>query len=86
MAAAYAAGEAVYALNPKYKDGTRLRAKAADGAPFNGVWVPNDSKLTVIDVAPGFVLVRKGDGQQGWMRERNITRSARVAGVTKDGT
>ena len=89
MAAApapYVVGETLYALNPKYKDGTRLRAAAADQAPFNHVWVPNDSKLKVLEIAPGYVHVQKTDGERGWMRERNVTRTVRVAGVTKDGT
>jgi hypothetical protein len=40
--------EECFALNPKYKDGTRLRVSAGSNSDFNGVWVPNDTALTVL--------------------------------------
>ncbi|KAL6073746.1 DUF5664 domain-containing protein [Balamuthia mandrillaris] len=78
------AGEFLFALNPKYKDGTRLRKLPADNSPFNGVWLPNDTQVEVLEGTPEFALVKKPDGQQGWIRLRNLTRTRRVAGVTKD--
>ncbi|MCA9676067.1 MAG: histidinol-phosphate aminotransferase family protein [Kofleriaceae bacterium] len=83
---AFAPGEVVYALNPRYKDGTRLRRGPAADAGFNGVWVPNDVRLEIhaVDAAAGFAEVAKPDGARGWIRTRNLTRTARVAGVTRD--
>ena len=79
-------GDQAYSLNPKYKDGTRLRSRASDDSTFNGVWVPNDIYLTVRAVESDFVLVEKQDGDQGWIRTRNlkVAGEARVPGVTKD--
>ena len=79
-------GDLVYALNPKYKDGTRLRKGPDDNAGFNGVWVPNDTYLTVLTVERDYVLVKKQDGDVGWVRSRNIkpATEARVPCVTKD--
>src|SRR5262245_3030382 len=79
----FAPGEAVFALNPKYSDGTRLRAEPRAEAEFNGVWVPNDSPLEVIQRRDDFYEVRKPDGQKGWIRARNLARTARVAGFSK---
>lgn len=87
------AGDFVYALNPKYKDGTRLRSNPSSegGNNFNGVWVPNDSTIKILKFAPAladqeaseFVYVQKQDGSEGWIRVRNLSHTARVAGVTK---
>ncbi len=76
-------GETVYALNPKYSDGTRLRAGPSADSGFPGVWLANDAAVTVLEVAPGFVRVRKRDGGEGWIRERNLTRVARVPGIAR---
>jgi histidinol-phosphate aminotransferase len=75
----------VSALNHKYKDGTRLRASGDETAEFNGVWVPNDTVVTVVDLSDdrSFVLVRKSDDQEGWIRARNLSAEARQSGVTK---
>jgi histidinol-phosphate aminotransferase len=74
----------VWASNPKYKDGTRLRTEPSSTSAFNGVWVPNDSPLVVVERRDDFVLVRKDDGDCGWIRARNLSSVERVAGVTKD--
>lgn len=79
----FSPGEAVFALNPKYRDGTRLRRGPAGEAEFNGVWVPNDTPLEVLAVGAEFAEVRKPDGQTGWIRTRNLTRTERVAGIAK---
>eukprot|EP00759_Apiculatamorpha_spiralis_P037322 PhF_6_TR37204/c0_g1_i1/m.54832/K00817/hisC; histidinol-phosphate aminotransferase len=76
-------GTTAFALNPKYKDGTRLRATAEADSKFNGVWLPNDTPVTIVDTAPDFVRVRKSDGDEGWIRVRNLTQTKRSAGVTK---
>jgi hypothetical protein len=79
----FTVGEKAFSLNPKYKDGTRLRALAAADSAFNGVWCPNDIQLQIVEVEGEFLRVQKPDGQSGWIRNRNLTRSQRVAGVTK---
>ena len=76
-------GATIFALNPKYKDGTRLRSKARDDAEFNGVWLSNDAAVTVADLTPDFVKVVKLDGDGGWIRRRNVTTVGRTSGVTK---
>lgn len=81
---AFEPGQRVFALNPKYKDGTRLRAAGSAEAAFNGVWLPNDSAVEVLELAPGFARVRKDNEEEGWIRLRNLTRQGRVPGVTRD--
>jgi len=76
-------GETVFALNPKYKDGTRLRDIAKDDANFNGVWLPNDTAVNVLEVHDDYVHVKKLDGDEGWIRRRNITTHPRKTGVQK---
>jgi tRNA A-37 threonylcarbamoyl transferase component Bud32 len=82
----FAPGEVVYALNPKYRDGTRLRAEPRPDADFNGVWVPNDSSVEVVQRAEEWYEVKKPDGQKGWILARNLTRAARVPGYYKGAT
>lgn len=83
MSIPLAVGEAVYALNPKYCDGTRLRVEPKRDAEFNGVWVPNDTKVEIIGVNIGatFLNVRKENGQSGWIQARNISRFCRAVGA-----
>ena len=76
-------GDTVWALNPKYKDGTRLRARGVDDSEFNGNWLANDSPVEILEILPGFVNVQKEDGTTGWIRERNLTTEPRQSGVTK---
>ena len=80
------AGDKVYALNPKYRDGTRLRQGPSDAAAFNGKWVPNDTFLTVLGIEGEYANVQKADQDSGWIRLRNIrpAADARSPGVTKD--
>ncbi len=80
-------GDVVYALNPKYSDGTRLRSGPSHDAAFNGVWVPNDMAVTVVEApedGSGFVLVRKSTLQTGWIQARNLSQLQRVPGARKD--
>jgi hypothetical protein len=77
------AGSVAWALNPKYKDGTRLRAAPAQDAAFSGVWLPNDCKVQVLEIKGGFAHVRKPDGDVGWAKDRNLTTTERQPGVTK---
>lgn len=76
-------GEEVWALNLKYKDGTRLRGSPNDDSDFNGVWVGNDTTVRVVRSENHYVLVQKSDDTNGWIRERNLTREARKTGITK---
>ncbi len=79
----FSTSDKVFALNPKYKDGSRLRAHATDASLFNGVWCPNDTPLQILEIDGDFCLVKKPDGQTGWIRNRNLTKQQRVAGVVK---
>jgi hypothetical protein len=79
----FVVGQIVYALNLKYKDGTRLRADATDNANFDGVWVPNDTQLEIVALQDDFALVKKPDGQTGWIKLKNISPTNRVPGVTR---
>lgn len=76
-------GNSVWALNPKYKDGTRLRSAGNENAKFNGIWLPNDDEVKIKEIGSGFLLVEKEDGTSGWIRERNLTKESRKSGVTK---
>jgi len=76
-------GDSVYSLNPKYKDGTRLRSLPEDDPCFNGVWLPNDICVLIIDLQGEYARVRKNDGDSGWIRLRNLSKSSRVQGITK---
>ncbi|KAH3767751.1 histidinol-phosphate transaminase [Pelomyxa schiedti] len=82
---AFRPGSKVFSLNPKYKDGTRLRVSPLDQGDgnFNGVWLPNDVKVLVLEVENDFVLIQKDSGEKGWIRSRNLTHTGRVSGVTK---
>jgi hypothetical protein len=80
----FVSGERVYALNPKYVDGTRLRSGPAHDAAFlDGVTVLNDTALDVVRVDGRFALVRKMDTVEGWIQLRNLTRSRRVPGLPR---
>ena len=84
---AHKRGDQVYVLNPKYKDGTRLRKSPRADSEYNGVWLPNDTFVTVEDCSADeeFYLVQKSDGDVGWIRARNIsTHGPRKPGVTKN--
>ena len=76
-------GSVAWALNPKYKDGTRLRGGPAQDAAFNSVWLPNDCKVRVVECNGGFVYVEKPDGDRGWVKDQNLTTIERHSGVTK---
>lgn len=86
----FSISQKVFALNLKYKDGTRLRSQPQDSAghsnpaEFNGVWLPNDQEVEILKLESGFALVRKKDGDSGWIRLKNLTDKQRLPGVTKD--
>jgi hypothetical protein len=81
VAREFEVGERVYALNPKYCDGTRLRAGPMHDAPFNGVNASNDTVVDVVRLEGRFALVRKLDANEGWIQLRNLTRIKRTPGM-----
>ena len=92
---AFAEGDTAYALNKRFKDGTRLRQGAARTSPFlrdqrspNGeLHVLNDAKVTVLEVDGEFAKIRAVDGNgpcpdaEGWMYRRNLTHTERRMGL-----
>jgi len=80
-----ALGETLFALNPEFNDGTRLRAGPRAEAEFNGSHVLNDAAVVLVDLdeAAGFGKVRVGQAGdcEGWIRLRNLTRQPRRSGL-----
>lgn len=79
----------VYAMNLKYRDGTRLRSLPELSSAFNGVWVPNDEGVDIVGLslpqaASGevqFARVRKShNGEEGWILLRNLWLQRRLVG------
>jgi len=81
----FAVGETLYAVNPEFVDGTRLRGGPRAEAEFNGSHVLNDAAVVLVDVdeAAGFGKVRESGGGsgEGWIRLRNLTRKQRRQGL-----
>lgn len=81
----FALHQTVYAVNPKYRDGTRLRVAPDAQSAFNGVWVPNDSAVEISQLCGSFARVRKVSdrSESGFIRVRNLSAQQRVPGVTR---
>jgi len=80
-------GERVFALNPLFTDGTRLRVDAASDAEFNGQHVLNDDAVEILELKNEFARIHVVGAQvggkpvEGWMRERNLSRRKRGQGL-----
>lgn len=48
MQSSFEVGQKVFALNLKYRDGTRLRNGPSVQSGFNGVWLPNDVEVEIL--------------------------------------
>jgi hypothetical protein len=52
MEPSFEIGQKVFALNLKYRDGTRLRSGPSAQSGFNGVWLPNDVEVEILKISP----------------------------------
>jgi hypothetical protein len=90
-AASFQVGDTPYTLNPYFTDGTRLREGPEGSAPFNGMHVLNDEQVEVLETLGEYAKVRvctEGDSSardgaapEGWIRQRNLTKTSRSVGL-----
>ena len=80
-------GEHGFALNPFFKDGTRLRIDPKVESEFSDQFILNDHEVEILEISgEGFVRIRAAgkdadDGAEGWLRETNLSRIERKAGL-----
>ncbi len=80
----FAVGERVWAMNPYFKDGTRLRVAPEVQSEFSDMFILNDHEVEVLALAAnGFVEIRdvKVDSATGWVRATNLSRIERKQGL-----
>lgn len=80
-------GERVYALNPYFRDGTRLRLGPDKESKFSDQHVLNDAEVEILELENGFARVTTCDSDthapcDGWLRARNLTRVKRASGLS----
>jgi hypothetical protein len=83
--APFVVGERLFALNPKFSDGTRLRGGPHRDAPFlPEAFIENDGECTVVATVPDspFVQIQVGS-HVGWILTRNLTRTQRRRGLSR---
>ena len=80
-------GEHGFAMNPYFKDGTRLRIDPKLKSEFSDQFILNDHEVEILEISgEGFVRIRAAgkdadDGAEGWLRETNLSRIERKAGL-----
>jgi hypothetical protein len=74
-------------MNPFFKDGTRLRIDPKVESEFSDQFILNDHEVEILEISgEGFVRIRAAgkdadDGAEGWLRETNLSRIERKAGL-----
>jgi hypothetical protein len=81
-------GDCAFMLNPKYLDGTRLRAGPHIDDEFNGQFVLNDQQVEILALKDGLAKICScGQGVTdetrvvGWVRTRNLSTVKRALGL-----
>ena len=79
----FGVGELGYMQNPFYKDGTRLRLGPDVTDGFSDDHLLNDHQVEIIEVLGDSAKVRQTNesAKEGWVRQRNLSRIERSAGL-----